>query len=470
VGIDHHLSRNGCIPETQIRKSENSMNITLATRLIIYWKTYALLGICIVMLITGSLVAFPISYFTSASVLIGILLFPFCFHIENKPRVNTLLLFLTVAMAAFAVRYHVKIFYFYAVALAIVVVFELLFGKVNNLVLFLVVAMSPVFHQVSVIAGFPIRLYLSEIAGQLLDLAGFNVGVSGNVMETNGFEFSVDDACMGLNMLAISFLIAIYLVGYFYRQYNKKLSPLYLFGFFATVLALNMANNLFRIILLTLFKIPPQNPLHDIIGMLCLILYVIIPVFFVARYMVSRHAGNVQVVSGSLELTAFKKTIALSFALFVAACGFFVNSERSTSWAHADVHENVLKKELLDDGITKLSDPSLLAYIKPIPEFFSGEHTPLLCWKGSGFTFRKIQQQIYHGTTIYTGILQKENELLFTAWWYTNGEIVTTSQMEWRSRMLFEQEKFALVNVTASNEESLSQNIEKALSWKIEMP
>jgi hypothetical protein len=101
----------------------------------------------------------------------------------------------------------------------------------------------------------------------------------------------------------------------------------------------------------------------------------------------------------------------------------------------------------------------LLVYIKPIPEFFTGEHTPLMCWKGSGYDFKSIQKQRVEEREIYTGLLARNQEILHTAWWYSDGEMETIDQFTWRGRMLTNNRKFCLVNVTAPTEALLQQTV-----------
>ena len=120
----------------------------------------------------------------------------------------------------------------------------------------------------------------------------------------------------------------------------------------------------------------------------------------------------------------------------------------------------------MEQGITKLYNDEMLVYVKPIPEFFTGEHTPLLCWKGSGFEFRSVKKVMVDEKEIYSGRLEKPGETLFTAWWYDNGEIVTIDQWNWRVRMLKRENKFSLLNVTARTESALLKNVKLILEKK----
>lgn len=115
--------------------------------------------------------------------------------------------------------------------------------------------------------------------------------------------------------------------------------------------------------------------------------------------------------------------------------------------------------KILKNGITQLKSETALIYLKPIPDFYSGEHSPVFCWKGSGYTFKKIKEEVVQSYEIYTGVLSNKNDKLYTAWWFTNGEVITNSQLEWRWRVLKGETHFELINVTAISEHELKKVI-----------
>jgi hypothetical protein len=82
-----------------------------------------------------------------------------------------------------------------------------------------------------------------------------------------------------------------------------------------------------------------------------------------------------------------------------------------------------------------------------------------MCWGGSGFEFSSITTTTVANVTIYTGMLIKDGKRLHTAWWYTNGEIKTISQLDWRLRMLKGEPNFSLINVTADDGETLMKSV-----------
>ena len=415
--------------------------------------------------VTGGLFAFPYSYFANLNVLVGLCLVPFTLSVTGPKKNNLFYIAAMILFAALAFIYGVRICYFFSLAFYFLWLIELFVGRLNVLILFLVVFMSPFFIQVITILGFPLRLMLSDYAGHLLTLAGVNVRVEGNMMLLNGEMFSVDEACMGLNMLVMSLLMGVFVLAYRYRVSKTTLGMYSATLFFMVAFLLNLVTNLIRIIVLVFFRIPSENPMHEFIGIICLIVYVVIPLHLLSAWLV-RTYGKSKTHFG------FEQTLRRSNIVFIAIVPIIIlftgatleKNRHAGSTAHAEVQFRKGKPERLDDGISKIATDELLIYVKTIPEFFTGEHTPLMCWKGSGYEFKGITTSTIEAITIYKGTLVKEGELLHTAWWYSNGKVETISQLDWRMRMLRGEPDFCLVNVTAANEQTLIDTIKSMFS------
>lgn len=408
----------------------------------------------------GGAFAFPHSYFSNTNVLIGLCLLPISFFISGPKRNNYVYVTLFALFAILASLYGVRIFYFFALAFYFLWLFELFLGRLNVLILFLIVFMSPFFIQVITILGFPLRLMLSDYAGTLLNLVGVEVLVQGNMMVTDNAMFSVDEACMGLNMLAISMLMGVFALVYRYRRLGAELSIFSSIIFFTLVFLLNLVTNLLRIIILVYFRITPENPMHELIGILSLVVYVVIPVHFFSDWFIRKYGRlrceRISPTDLSQSNLAFMVIIS-TVVLFVGT--FTEYSLQSSNIEYTDVHYGQVTSEKAKDGITKLSTNELLIYVKSIPEFFTGEHTPLMCWKGSGYQFSGVTTVVVTGITVYKGTLVKGGDILYTAWWYSNGQIETISQIDWRLRMLKGEAKFCLVNITAKDEQTLMETL-----------
>ncbi|MHA4846120.1 exosortase N [Flavitalea antarctica] len=417
---------------------------------------------CIIFAFVGAAFAFPLSYLSSTNVTLGLVIAPVSLYCSTKKRFNGVYFLAMVVFATVSYTYEVKIFYFFALAFFLLTLLELYVGKCDKIILFLFLFMSPFFHQVIAIMGFPIRLGLSAVAGNILMAAGVNVEVEGNLMVLNGSAFSVDEACMGLNMLSTSMLMAVFSLGYRYRIHKNRLSFSKLILFFSIVFLLNIVCNLLRIIVLVAFRIEPEDPMHEIIGLLCFSSYIMVPVFFLSSWMirkariarVSVHAGN----AGRSFLSPFLFFV----SLILLSLGVYLNiiKHRNERFLSSSIVVPGFESAAISDGITKLFNRETLVYIKPIPEFFSGEHTPLICWRGGGYSFKGVKKSAVNGVEVYTGKLSRPGEVLFTAWWYSNGKTITISQLDWRFRMLKGEEKFRLVNVTVGDEASLVKSIQ----------
>jgi hypothetical protein len=79
----------------------------------------------------------------------------------------------------------------------------------------------------------------------------------------------------------------------------------------------------------------------------------------------------------------------------------------------------------------------------------------MICWQGSGYNFTSIRKQTITGREVYSGILTKGADKIYSAWWFDNGSLKTVSQLEWRWTAAQGSKPFYLVNVNASSEAGL---------------
>jgi exosortase N len=411
--------------------------------------------------IVGAVAAFPLSYVSNTNVWVGLCLLPFACLVTGETRKNYWYLVLSLIMGGLSMLYGLRLFYFFALAFYGLWLVELMIGRCHPLVLVLIACMSPAFTQISGILGFPIRLQLSAWTGWLLQMAGADIRVEGNVMVLDGATFSIDDACMGLNMLAISLLMGVFILAHRFRIDRKELSFGYVTLFFTTVFVLNIIANLFRIVTLVAFRIGPEQTLHGAMGLVCLVLYVLLPIYFLAIFMVRRLGKDLQAVPVASPASARVELLQYVLAATVLMTGVALRQQReATTFSYASVDYEHLPAEKLPSGVTRITTEEFLLYVKPIPEFFVAEHSPLFCWRGSGYTFSSIQEHVVAGKTIYRGRLTKGNGVLHTAWWYSNGHVETIRQLDWRLRMLRGEAKFCLVNVTCQDEATLLRRVE----------
>jgi exosortase N len=116
--------------------------------------------------------------------------------------------------------------------------------------------------------------------------------------------------------------------------------------------------------------------------------------------------------------------------------------------------------------VLKLSNPNELVYIKNIPDFFTPEHSPMICWRGSGYELNKISELDVGSFKCYTAELVQGKQKLYTAWWFSNGEKHTNSQLIWRWQSFRSGTRYCLVNYTVASQQELKPGIIQLLKVK----
>jgi len=212
-----------------------------------------------------------------------------------------------------------------------------------------------------------------------------------------------------------------------------------------------------------LFKIPASNIFHDLVGMACLILYVVLPLLWLLPKLnfgrrIQKNA--VENAAGKQLMLSQEFRMLVSFLLFSATV--FAGFQTTQTKAALAMQENrfelsSFRKKMMQENITRFENEAALIYVKPV-HFYSAEHNPTVCWTGSGYEFTRIRKQTWNGTEIYTGVLQKGADQLYTAWWFDKGKTKTISHGLWRWEAFRRSEQFNLINVTAATEKGLQEN------------
>jgi exosortase N len=333
--------------------------------------------------------------------------------------------------------------FFILFSLTFILVVEISIGKTSILALLTTLFMSSIFVYVSNIYTFTIRLTISEIASYILKLLFENVELQGTIFILNKTQIlSVESACMGLGMLNIGMLMTVFLMAFYQNKFKKKISTYWILGLILISFILIIINNIIRIIALAIFDFKEDNPLHEGLGLACLIIYVLLPLTYFIPLIYNKLGKT------SLEPNIQKPinekisylTIAFSIMLFL------VNYKNLTS--------NTLKGDL-GFGVKRIELSNGVLYKKPIPHFYSAEHSPMFCWRGEGYTLVNIEIKNWHGQDYYFGKLEKKGTILYTAWWFSDQKTRTIDQKKWRWEALVQKKDFNLINITATSENDL---------------
>ncbi|MBO0952340.1 exosortase N [Fibrella sp. HMF5405] len=315
-------------------------------------------------------------------------------------------------------------------------------------------ALSPLLRYVDGVFGFAVRLRLSAWAGLLLRQVGIPVQVDGNILLLYGQEMAVDPACMGLRMTGITLLLALFWLLAYERRWVRSLPLGWVLAHGGVALGLTMVANLLRIILLVLFRLLPDNPLHEAVGLMCILAYAWLPIWVLARWLVGRYGTVTFNESGqTLVLRSCVGTLGIA-ALCLAA-------SRPTTQLYSTDQRAGYVRQTIQLGFVQYSRPGELIYVKPLPDWYSAEHSPTVCWKGQGYTLCHLREVTMNGRRVYTGQLKKGRHTLNTAWWFTNGLHQSIGQLDVRLRMLRGEPGFALLNVTVATPGELAVAVKR---------
>ena len=123
------------------------------------------------------------------------------------------------------------------------------------------------------------------------------------------------------------------------------------------------------------------------------------------------------------------------------------------------------EKSVASTNIIKLENDSVLIYIKPPVGFFGADHSPKICWSGSGYKLKNQKETRLEQYLIQTSeLIDKEDNILYTAWWFDNGSDKTGLQLEWRTKSLNGAAPFRLINVTTANPQQTLKTAKTLLS------
>jgi len=398
----------------------------------------------------------------SVNFIIGLAGIPLLGGAVIRPRSNRALI-AVVLFAVLSLLVPVDTFIFFSLVACVIWILESRHGKVSGLLICNLALMSPLGQYAASTFSFPIRLHLTTLAGRMLGVVREGVQVYGNLIVMNGHEFSVDPSCMGVKLILTALLCTILIIGLIGRQQKQKLSVRYTLCILLLSVLLTLIANVFRIVTLVYFQIPP-GIVHELIGIVCLLVYVLLPVYFFTRLIFRYYALGYSPQKPKQEAG---KISAPLMALCVAAVGVSAIISGKSEQAGADyscINIPGYLSSPMQDGVVKLEKPGALLYIKPIHGILYTEHNPVICWLGSGYSFASIREVQWFGKPVFAGITQKGAEQLHTAWWYDNGDSYTNSQFLWRWQWLNGAQPFHVINVTTTTERALYEAVKQLLT------
>lgn len=376
------------------------------------------------------------------------------------------LLLMALAVAIFSFFINTNAIIFLALVLSLAGTIEFFYGQMSLLPILVILLISPISYIVTILS-FPLRLWLTKIAAFLLTKVSSVAEATGNVILYNDNEYSVDPACMGLKMLTTSLWFSLYILFFIQKKHVKQLRLHMILLILVIVVLLNIITNISRIIILVLFDISPNSILHSFAGIACFILYTVLPLIFIINKIVLYKGTPLAENSANKHITGalnYKYALPLIALAVTGIAGITSHKDISLTQTHTPIKEvQEYSCDIYDNDIFRLKNNNVLIYIKPIASWYSSEHNPLICWIGSGYEFEQLSEKLYSNTTVYTGTLKNNEDILYTAWWYDNGDNRTISQLDWRWWMMQGESRFSVVNVTCNSSKQLKDELTKIL-------
>ncbi|MEO1448569.1 MAG: exosortase N [Bacteroidota bacterium] len=394
-----------------------------------------------------------------------VLLLPVVIYVPEKGKLGDrygLWALTCLALHQFA---PIAVLRFLALAFTAFFILERYIGRLNTLAPILLLLVNPATTYLLDVFGFPIRLKLTAWTGTLLRSAGYEIEVAGNMLARDGIWFSVDPACMGLNLIITAALATLVLITFAEKQQQKRM-PLWATGLWLGLsLGLTIVANLFRIVALVVTGFPPGSAGHELVGLLLLIGLVIFPLYLLMQRWGHRLLrSRIQRPSWNL----LKPWSHLLLATLILALGFFAfRSLRPKHFKAADLADQIalpgFAQTRIPPNIIRLQNSAATVFFKPIPRAINRDHHPHLCWTGGGYLFRQEHILEIAGQDVWVADLEGPDGHRFTAWWYDNGEHQTVDQWDWRWRMLRGEPGFMLINVSTRHEAELYREVGRLL-------
>jgi exosortase N len=343
----------------------------------------------------------------------------------------------------------------------ILFIVEFYYGAIGFLPFIFLMSISPALYYVVNIFSFPIRLQLSELTCYLFNLVGLTMVNKGSYFVlAGGQEFHIDQACVGLKMFGTGYISALIILAFKQQKLGLQIPFVKLVFWMLVITVLLLLTNLFRIMGLVFFRSMPDTLSHNLIGLFALLVYAILPYYFlVNQYLNINIIQNQNQFLGKFRIVQ----IPLVFLVIAAFLSFKFKEnrvEQRRDLVLAQLEIPGFTKEEKEDGVMEFRNDSLLIYIKPAIRPFEGGHPPQICWRASGFELSNFNELTSGSSSYMFGLLKKNKQQQFTAWWYDNGSVQTVHEWEWRKK---NEAPFRVINICAKDSSTIVNLLKNGL-------
>lgn len=393
--------------------------------------------------------------------IIGLMCFPFVLTSNGNLCKSHRFVWVTVIFVALYFFTGIMTAIYFAAGFLIFYVLEQTKGKVKWPALALLFIISPFFNYIVKLLSFPLRLHLTALAVKILSALYPNLQANGNVIQNGEHVFSVDPECMGLNLIVFSLSIGLVILVHFEKKAHRNLRFHHVALAVLAILTLANLGNLLRIILLVLFQSKPNSLSHELIGLVALIAYTLTPYYILVRYLLKSKNNNLLAEKRQTKPISKKALVLFSACLTALILVGFVTKEGkhvALDEKYNSINIEGFQKTIVNANIMKFENNDALVYIKPPVGFYGADHSPKICWTGSGYKIKNQKEIIVNNVVVQSAeLVAKNGDRLFTSWWFDNGEHKTGLQLSWRANSFKGAAPYRLMNVTTAANTTTTQ-------------
>lgn len=357
---------------------------------------------------------------------------------KTTAKVNYLLIVLILIFEFVSYRLHTKSLHFLSLMLLICLVYYEFTNKFSFIALICLLLFSSLFNTFFEHLTAEIKQVLFENVYWMLKKFLDIEKTEGVTFFINGAKITIDTACMGLSMFKTGLLIGAVLLTFEEQKQKLFYSIGQIVLICIAIVFLNIISNYFRIITLILLNCTEENTLHHSIGLLCFMVYQVLPMLVLIRYIKPKNRG-VDVVENKSNIVVLGIAV-----IIIAVVSFEIKKE-----ANLEILENLNPKYDVNTGqwihkeVFKIETDKTLIYIK------SPSHKPLICWTGTGYKIIASRQIEVEHEKIWYNKMVKDNVKYQSLWWYECDGKKYTSFMEVMLMRLIYGKSVRLINETS---------------------
>ena len=392
---------------------------------------------------------------------IGLAIFPFTFSNIDQNQGSHRYLFWALGFGSLHLLLGNKMLLFMTAICSMLWLIESKKGKVGYLPMIQGFLLTPFLNAWMNLFTFPLRMYQSKQIGAILSQLGLEVEVQGNRFLVEGYGFMIEEGCLGIHTLIFSFLLTTFILSLRGSSVNYSLLKMGIWYGLAFVLA--FVANLIRSLILVIFRSPPDTFGHELTGIISVIAFVGLPIWWLgttaSTSLVKRETLQFSQKIDSSFLSAAIALWPVLVGSFLLYAHFFKAEPEIDSLN--EMHLAHFEKEQKKPDVAQFRNEEILLYVKAPCSPWRSDHNPQTCWSGSGFTFDHVEMITNTaGYPMMVGKLIRKDEVLYTSWWYDNGQRITADQWKWRKAVFKGDHPYYLLNLSMENKENLLKELE----------